>query len=126
MRPAAHRILAALLLAVWLAPAASALAVGLHLALEHHEHEGRSHDLADLARAAAHGHHHPPSAEADHDHELLVHGRVPATKPGSGPAAVLPPTLCLGDALAERSGLESPRRRGPPLPLFTAHCSLLL
>lgn len=115
-----------LLLAVWLAPGASALAVGLHLALDHHDHPGEAHEraLSDLVQAATHGHRHPP-AVAEHDHELWI-GRAPATGPGPGPVAIVPSTTSPAHHLAERRGLDTSRWRGPPLPLFAAHCSLLL
>ena len=128
MTPVVHRCLVAIVLLAWMAPGVGALGISLHLALDHHGHHGAEHELAvaDLLGAAAHGHHHDADATPDHEHDARVSGSAVAPHLGASFVAVLP------SAPADPTqGTEGPRperalRRGPPAPLFTAHCSLLL
>ncbi len=123
-----RRLIASAVLALWIAPAASALAAGAHLALEHHHAEARHrHEAAalELALAAVHGHHHDLGAVPDHEHSAPVTGGT-ITQPSAPPAAEAPPA----DPAPRLAGAAAvtllPARHGPPVPLFTAHCSLLL
>lgn len=133
MCSSAQRLFSVLILAFWMAPSAMALGLGLHMALdahavlEHQHHEAEhTQALADLARAAEHGHHHDAEAVPDHEHEALVDGVSPVSRSGADLIATLPLPRSLGTSTAERSRPERPSRRGPPTPLFTANCSLLI
>ncbi len=128
MSPVALRIVAVLILACWMSPGVGALGVGLHLALDHHGSHGAEHGLetSDLVQAAAHGHHHDAQAVPDHDHDARVDGSALALRPSASSVAVLPAATCPEVALAGRPRSDGSPRRGPPVPLFTAHCSLLL
>lgn len=112
-------IVACLLIAAWLTPAAGALAVGLHLEL-HHDGD---HEMAPaVLEALAHGHRH--SAEVpDHEHPA-------ATEDASGPLplpfATIAPTFIDVATEARRPAAPGWRLRGPPRALFYSHCSLLL
>ncbi len=125
---ATARIASALVLTAWTLPGAGALAVGLHLTLEEHGPHGARHalEILDLAQAAAHGHHHDAEAAADHDHDARVDGPGPIVRPGHSGSAVLPAPTSLESVPPARSVQDGSPRRGPPVPLFTAHCSLLL
>lgn len=120
-------------LSLWMAPGAAALAVGLHLSFGHHhshgDHDhGSAHPVAaiELALAAAvHGHDHGAGAVPDHEHSAPVTGATtvqPKTSITAGPI----PHGSAPEVLS--AALERPPcpRRGPPAPLFEAHCSLLL
>ncbi len=126
-----------------MSPSVGALGVGLHLALAHHDGlEGHSHhdglegheddsgehnlEISQLARAAAHGHHHDAEAAPDHDHDAIADGSAPTLRPNASTAEVLPVAAAFEVIFVERSLRGSSPRRGPPLPLFTANCSLLL
>ena len=83
--------------------------------------------LAALVETLAHGHSHEDSEAApDHEHEApangaktIAHGQVLTCS--LGPEPLQPPS-------AEAAELDGDRalRSGPPPPLFTTHCSLLL
>ena len=114
-----------------MAPSVGALGAGLHLALEHrgshgHEH-GHDHEdgIAELVRTASHGHHHEVDTAPDHDHEARVGSTAPLPRRGPTTASALPAPP-VGTGLEGASALDHVSRRGPPEPLFTAHCSLLL
>lgn len=128
MRPSAHRLLSVLILALWVAPSVMALGVGLHAVLDdHHHHEAEhTHALADLARAAEHGHHHETQAAPDHEHEAIVDGASGVSRMSPQLVAMLPLPFSPATSLAERARPDRPSRRGPPTPLFTANCSLLI
>lgn len=127
-------LVALALMAVWISPGVNALALGLHVALDHHDHadgrtgENEEHDisLAEVAQAAVHGHHHSVVAASAHEHRATVHGAGSAPCQSSTSLAIFP-TIASAEALIE--GSRAPARtvrRGPPDPLFTRHCSLLL
>ena len=137
VRALRHRLLPALVLALWITPSAGALAVGLHVAFEHryddHHHDAahshdddHAHDLSTQARDARHDHHHDAEAVPDHDHESIPSGFAPLLRPTPDLIAVLSATADTGASLSSRSALDRPARRAPPRPLFTAHCSLLI
>ena len=125
---AGKRLVTVAILLGWTAPGAFALGVGLHLAAEHHGPHGAAHEheLADLVRAATHGHHHDLEAAPDHGHDATLEGqaRAPVTSPSF--AAVLSTSPLPQATLAAASLFDAVSRRGPPTPLFFAHCSLLL
>ncbi len=137
----ATRIVSLLILAFWMSPGIGALGMGLHLALEHHHEESEAHGhdhhdgshgdehamaISDLMQAATHGHHHDAEATSDHDHEATASGTVLTLRPNPPLASVLPALASSEVVLLDRSFLAGSTRRGPPVPLFTAHCSLLL
>jgi hypothetical protein len=128
VRAPIHRRLSSVVLLVWMAPGMGALAVGVHLALDHHGAHGAEHEreVSDLVRAATHGHHHDAEAAPSHEHDARVGRVAPIPRRGPSLVAVLP-----SPAAATAAGSQWPRadrtlRRGPPVPLLTAHCSLLL
>ena len=143
MRSPMHRLIAIAILLGWLAPSISALGVGLHVLSEHHGPHGiephgahgvephgphgieHQQEVADLMRIATHGHHHELDT-ADHDHDAWLGGQAPVRLGGLSLLAVFPARLSVPSSLAECSMLDRPRRRGPPIPLFTTHCTLLL
>lgn len=112
--------------------------MSLHLALEHHgtsEHHGAHHEshdaehtrsMVDLVRVVTHGHHHDAEAVPEHDHDATVDDAASALRPSATGIALLPLPVAPGVALAERSLSGGSPRRGPPVPLFTSHCSLLI
>lgn len=124
-----HRLLALLIVVLWLAPGLGVVGVALHLSFETHGHgagAGHSHELKDLARAAAHGHHHDTEAAPDHEHDATVDGfDVIPRRLHSQPAAFAEPVFVIA-SLTERDRVERSPLPGPPRPLFTANCSLLL
>ena len=140
MRPSTQRLLSILILALWMTPSAMALGVGLHVVLDdhavldghatsdrrHHHEAEHSAALTDLARAAEHGHHHEAEATPDHEHEALFEGASPLSRPNAQVVAMLPLPLSPATSSLERSRIDRPSRRGPPTPLFTANCSLLI
>ena len=125
---AGKRLVTVAILLGWTAPSAAALGVGLHLAAGHHGDHGmqHEHELADLARAATHGHHHDLGSAPDHDHDATLEGQARAPVAGPSFAALLPTSPLPPATLAEGSRFDGSSRRGPPTPLFCAHCSLLL
>ena len=127
MRRSAHRILAAMILAFWLVPGASALVVGLHVALDHHSHSDEETQLALLsfARAAVHGHHHDVDATVGHDHEVITAKRAPVPRSDPGLAA-LPSKDSLESWVGQSSTLGPAPPFRPPAPLFATYSSLLL
>ena len=122
------RLVTVAILLGWLAPSAFALGVGLHLTVEHHGPHGASHEheLADLARAATHGHHHDREAAPDHSHGATFDAPAGIHRPGLSAVAVVALPSSPAVTLAEGSRFDDWSRRGPPTPLFFAHCSLLL
>lgn len=138
-----RRLTAVLALALWTAAGFAPFAVALHVALhsdghgEHlhtrhlgtqHVHEGHVHpalDLSELLQAAWHGHPHDTQAVPDHEHTAVARGSVPHPEPSS---TALPTLAALdsGAPFGDPSDLERMPHRGPPTPLFTTHCSLLL
>ena len=131
MNCAVHtRVLATALLAAWMAPAAGALSVGLHLTLvEHDGHDPHRaehvEEIAHLIRVAAQAHRHatPPPAC---DLATRAEGGALTLK-SCGPAlSVTGAVVCPEQARTDPSLLPCSLRRGPPDPLFTSHCSLLL
>lgn len=120
--------LSSIVLVLWMAPSMGALALGVHLALDHHGPHGAEHEreISDLVRAATHGHHHHAEAAPSHEHDARVARVAPLPRHGPSVAAIFP-----SPAAATAAGSDRPRRhhmlrRGPPVPLLTAHCSLLL
>ena len=116
-----------MILAFWLAPGASALVVGLHVALDHHAHSDEETQLALLsfARAAVHGHHHDVEAAEGHDHDLITAKRAPAAR--SNPSlATVPSKDSLESWVGQPSTLGPAPQCRPPAPLFAAYSSLLL
>ncbi|MEM7048229.1 MAG: hypothetical protein AAF604_01160 [Acidobacteriota bacterium] len=115
----------------WMAPSGAALAVGLHVASHHHTPHGDDHEhgLDELIEAVTAAHQH--DADLGHDADLPD----PCTKldvPPKGPRLISSlPSLertrhSLPTALETHATAPRVIHRGPPDPLFTSHCSLLL
>lgn len=129
--PLRRRLIALTLLALWASPGASALAAGVHLALDHHHHHphgARAHHetaAAELALAVVHGHRHDLEAVPDHEHAAPAAG-APGL-PVGWPAAADPPLVpaCETEPGAARD-LSPFARPGPPVPIYHRLCSLLL
>jgi hypothetical protein len=124
-----RRYCAVAVLGLWLAPGAGALALGLHVAHDHGSgHYGApghaSALLDELMAAVTHGHHHRAAAP-HHEHPAHVDA-APGLSPSPSPTAAVPagPRGATDDGHGEVDPLQ--RRRAPPVPLFHAHCSLLL
>ena len=81
-------------------------------------------EISDLVQAAAYCHHH--EAAPDHDHDAKLKGLNNGLRPVASSIAVLPAPVSLAAKAAERSFPDSAARRGPPIPLFTHNCALLL
>lgn len=129
MRSPVHCLLVTLILAFWSLPSAAGLAVGLHLALEHHHDADDAmarQAWIDLALVAVHGHHHDVGVVPDHRHDAVTDGLGPLLKAEredvAGSVISASPAALPLDALS-RGGCST---RGPPPPLFTHHCALLL
>lgn len=120
--------LSPVVLLLWMAPSVGALAVGVHLAVDHHDpHDAeREGEISDLARAATHGHHHEDELASSHEHDARLGGVAPVPRRAPSMVAVLPSPAGATAALSVRPRSDRTLRRGPPGPLFTAHCSLLL
>lgn len=118
-----RRLLALGFLGLWMAPGAGALAVGVHVALDHHDLHHDSALLEGFALAVAHGHHHDDVAP-HHDHPASLD--VPAGLAWNPHAAALPddPAAAPGPRHG-RDVAPYPRRRSP-VALFRVHCSLLI
>ncbi len=128
----ALRFVSVLVLSLWMTPGAGALAVGLHLAMDHHgphgSHGAAEHglEISDLLQTAAHGHHHPDAEAAPaHDHDATIEGAGSRLRPSAPGIAVLK-SASPEIGLSERALAGGSLRRGPPRSLFTSHCSLLL
>jgi hypothetical protein len=139
--PLVRALVALLVLAGWGAPGARALGVGLHVALDqHHAWNGRS---APGEPGAAHDRRPGDPLESRHalDHPSHRH-ELEAPEPGPDavrPSGVVveqgphggcarevagPPLTALDDPFRSPATPEH-RRRGSPVPLIYAHCSLL-
>ena len=125
---AAQRLLAFLILVLWLCPSLGAVAIELHVALDHHGPHGQEPGSAKHER--------PDSL--DHRHEMHLDSltsRNQRATMASKPSAPKP-DLSLSDSHSgeesvlirefDRSRSEPTSRGAPPLPLFTKLCSLLL
>lgn len=120
--------LSPVVLLLWMAPSAGALAVGVHIALDHrgaHDAE-RQREISELARAATHGHHHDVDVGPHHEHDARLGGVAQVPRRGPSPIAAFPSLGAVTGALAGRTRPDNIPRRAPPAPLFAAHCSLLL
>ena len=123
LRAASHRVGALLIIALWAMPAASSLAVGLHVALDHHHHgEERGDETTDLL-AAVHGHRHP-EVVPDHEHSATSADasavlRIVLEESPNGSSSKL-------EARTTDTLRDVDSRADPPERLFTTHCSLLL
>jgi len=123
-----QRLVSAVILLGWLAPGVSTLGFALHLDLAHRGADARHEtELADLLRAAVHGHHHDFESDRDHDHPVRLSGQIPASRPDLGlTAPVLSALSSPTTDPAQVAVLDRVLRRGPPRPLFTVHCMLLI
>jgi len=123
-----QRLISVAILSLWLAPAAAALGVGIHLAVEHHHPQALEHrqDIADLARLATHGHHHDLETAPDHRHLARLDGQAPSFRTRLDAVAVLPQAPSPRVAPVELASVSGSQRRGPPRAVLTANCSLLL
>ncbi len=123
-------LVSAFLLAVWMTPGAGALAVSLHEVLDHHHtHQNAecSLEIPELVQTASHGHRHQDDAKAapDHDHEATIDGSGASPRPSV--SSVVVAGSASRDADLSKPALDDGfLRRGPPTPLFTTHCALLL
>ena len=128
LRALSQRLGALLVIALWAMPAASAMAVSLHVALDHHaldhhQHgEESGHATADLL-AAAHGHQHP-EVVPDHEHSATSSEATAVLRvvPGDAPIG----TLANFEARTPDTLRPLDSRADPPERLFYTHCSLLL
>ncbi|MEM7585537.1 MAG: hypothetical protein AAF560_19255 [Acidobacteriota bacterium] len=129
-----QRALAILALVLWMSPNLGAIGLGVHLALEHHDvadgHHDHGHHAEDcgfsaLAEAATHGHHHAAAAP-EHEHESRIDASTPTLRPSSQASALWLASVARGPVGSDSLPCDASPRRGPPLALFTAHCSLLL
>lgn len=112
-----RRLFALVLFAVWLAPAATAGAVALHVALDHHgDVRGGG---SEMAATWTHGHDHPEGA-ADHDHLATV-SPVPALRMGApdGRSAGAAPALDFAPVVARPAPALA--LRAAPAPTARSH-----
>ena len=128
MRVASRSLLCALVLLAWTAPAMGALALTLHLALDHHGPRAGHHqsDVSELLWAAVHGHHHDVETGPVHEHDVRLDGGAPGVRTVSPPAADLPPSTYAPSGRSAKSLPDGSPRRAPPQPPFASHCSMLL
>jgi hypothetical protein len=119
------RAVAITLIAIWMAPAATSFAVGVHLLLEHHHHHGPTHD-----RSIEH-----PNVEDAHHHDLtvgeLLHDVIPSRRilDATTSPQIAPGLNVDGAAIDTRAAtpLHTPPRGGaPPAPLLHILCTLLI
>ena len=112
-----------MVLVLWAMPAASAMALSLHVALDHHHHGDASHHAAADLLAAAHGHQHREIVP-DHEHSAISPA-APTCAPavwGDAPMGA----LARPEARSADSLRRVDSRAGPPDRLFYDHCSLRL
>lgn len=123
-----QRLTSAAIFLGWLLPGVSAVGVGVHLESAHLEAHAPEHEaaLADLLKAAAHGHHHDLETDLDHDHGVRLAGDAPISRPDRDVIATLTGVSFADTKFVQASALDQALRRGPPTPLFTAHCVLLI
>lgn len=123
LRALSQRLRVLLVVALWAMPAASAMALSLHVALDHHHHGDDSHHATADLLAVAHGHRHS-QVVPDHEHSATSTEAAAVLRvvPADAPIGTLssfetrtPDTLRPLDSRAD-----------PPERLFTTHCSLLL
>lgn len=122
-RPTFQRLVTIALACSWLLPGFLALAVVVHLELDHHDH-GRSGDqAAELALTVEHGHSHEVG-EPGHEHPA---NRTDRRQANPAPDAATGPPWGALEAWASRGAEAVPEEPGrpPPRPLFTLHCALL-
>lgn len=107
-----------------------------HLGSSHHSEEAQSHhgsepdnqstDWDILAAVLAHGHHHDAEVGSDHEHQATTDGSATILRPGAKLLPNLPLLLSAEAFSAPNPRLVDSARHGPPNPLFTTNCSLLL
>lgn len=109
-----------------MAPTLGLLGLGLHVALDHHHPDEHRPDIAQLAHVMVHGHHHEAGDSSDHEHEAAIDRMVTSSKrdPMQGVTTVTLPAPPIAHTDCPRPDPRS--RLGPPSPLFTTHCSLLI
>lgn len=122
-----RRIVAVASLVFWTTPGACALAVGVHVAMDHRREEGGhlSRLFAELALAVVHGHHHHAAVAPDHEHPAAVDNAAEA-RTSTMPFAFVREAVSVVPSRDSDTAFPLKHRRGPPDPLFRAHCSLLL
>jgi len=100
--------------------------MGLHVALDHQAHGEEDHELslAELVRAALHGHHHDVTRTPDHEHQAVASEIASASRLSTRLSAALP----LATLVEKQPEIHRPpwRQPGPPDPVFTKTCSLLI
>jgi hypothetical protein len=123
-----HPLVALALVVLWISPGAYAVALGLHVAFDHHASGNEDHDLTELAQDAVHGHHHDDVAAASaHEHPATAHGPTAPCRLSLSPLGATLFTMVSTDALIKGSRASAGIAwRGPPPALFTTHCSLLI
>ena len=77
LRTRLGRVLVAICLLGWLAPAGASLAILIHLATDAHHHDD---DARQMALAAAHGHRHDPHV-AQHGHDAIRESSIESSPP---------------------------------------------
>lgn len=118
-----QRLVTVALACCWLLPGLLALAVVLHVELDHHGHGTSDDRAAELALAVGHGHSHE-LADAGHEHPASREGRRQSAQ-APAEAADLPwGSLQAWSSDGAQADATAPRRP-PPRPLFTLHCALL-
>ncbi len=123
------RILSAVILGFWMIPTAGALALDLHLVLDHHGSRGTAHPHDHADPVAAHGHHHDPKAAPDHNHDHVqgVECLASTLRPSAAPVA--PELVSISPRVVSNEGralMGWCLRCGQTVPLFTTHCALLI
>ena len=103
-------------------PAANAMALSLHVALDHHHEDTSHHPRADVF-AAAHGHRHS-EVVPDHQHSAPIPEATAVLKAVTGEAEM--ETLSRGEVKQADALNALDSRAGPPQQLFYSHCSLRL
>lgn len=122
-RPTFQRLVTIALACSWLLPGLVALAVVVHVELDHHHHGPSGDRAAELALTVEHGHSHEVG-EPGHEHPANRNDRRQAAPALEDPTGL--PWASL-QAWATHGVQVSPAEplRPPPRPLFTLHCALL-
>ena len=127
LRSACQRSLVLVLLVLWMAPGASALALSLHVALDHHGREHQDDPLPhtdELILATVHGHHHAELA-SEHEHSAALE-KTPTVRRAPKVSTLAAGASNVVPASAPSDTTDARLLRAPPDPLFCTHCSLLL
>ncbi|HVT45959.1 MAG TPA: hypothetical protein VMT00_16400 [Thermoanaerobaculia bacterium] len=117
------RAVAVALVAIWMVPGIASFAIGVHLLVEHHDHDGKSHDGES---ALEERHHHSPPASADQLHEIVLERRVLEQSAFVAVATIGGSSFPASDLVVTSAAWVPPRIIPPSGSLLHTLCTLLI